>query len=177
MNSSPIQPVSLVVTKLTIEADLTFKSDPQPHPITQVSLSTEMSEVVNPVNQIPFYRVLLNVTTAGDQEAAKRPYSASIQVVGMFVFMNEIQPLSRELTWQNVAINGLSIVYGFARDAIVHATAAGPFGAFILPAVNIQELSTDLLSKVQPPLALGDLTTSAQPSKSRRRESKARESR
>ncbi len=75
------------------------------------------------------------------------PYVFTMEIVGLFEVI-PTHPL--EKVEQLVKVNGASILFGAAREAVRTATSAGPFQSIILPSVSFYEAKTPLPAKPVP---------------------------
>lgn len=80
----------------------------------------------------------------------KFPYTIEINVTGLFAFDPSTE-IDGNRTLRMVAFNGLSMLYGFARDIVLQMTALGEHGPFMLPATNLADIASSLSEAVPPP--------------------------
>jgi len=84
------------------------------------------------------------------KEGKNFPYEFRIALVGMFAFQDGALQSEKEANF--VRVNGCSMLYGIAREHIRALTAAGPWGAIIIPAMSFYEKDEqiDTLPSVPP---------------------------
>jgi hypothetical protein len=70
---------------------------------------------------------------------AKRPfcYEVEIHVVGIVELNEAVEKDKREIV---AAVNGLSLIYGAAREMVMNITARAPHGPYCLPSLNFAEV-------------------------------------
>ena len=70
---------------------------------------------------------------------AKRPfcYDFELHVVGIVEISDTVEKEKRETI---AAVNGLSLLYGAAREMVLNITARAPHGPFCLPSLNFAEV-------------------------------------
>lgn len=152
MQIAAMQPLRLWVMHVAIQAHEEFHAA-DTRPLPYVSVGAQMEEGVDAGGN-PLFRCVLNVATDADAPADAVPYTATIQVSGVFAFLDQgkLEPADRR---RMVAINGIAMLYGFARDVIAQYTALSAHGPLMLPALNIMGLSERLLADVEEPPATG----------------------
>ena len=74
------------------------------------------------------------VITQKSQKDQNFPYRFHVNLVGVFAFSEGARNAEEEN--QFVRVNGSSMLYGIAREVIRSLTAAGPWGAVILPTIS-----------------------------------------
>jgi preprotein translocase subunit SecB len=138
MKHSPLQLVRYLVTDVACTADPKF--DPQKEIVgamEQFSIESKASPFENPKND-PAHPWSVELTVSQKvKEGQNIPYEFRIALVGVFACRNEAPVDERETRF--VRVNGSSMLYGIAREHIRALTAAGPWGAIILPTMSFYD--------------------------------------
>lgn len=147
MQIAAMQPLRLWVMHVAIQAHEEFHTASATRLLPYVSVGTQMEEGVDAGGN-PLFRCVLNVATDADAPADAVPYTATIQVSGVFAFLDQgkLEGADRR---RMVAFNGIAMLYGFARDVIAQYTALSAHGPLTLPALNITDLSERLLADAE----------------------------
>ncbi len=87
---------------------------------------------------------------------AKHPfcYEVELHVIGIVEVHDSIEKGKREVI---AAVNGLSLLYGAAREMVLNITARAPHGPFCLPSLNFAEV----LKQAKPGPPPVDVTTAS----------------
>jgi len=141
---APIQPVQLWVEELSMKTNPNYQAEVGKTRLFKVDFKVHSEEGVNPEGQL-LYKVRLGVTAEPFEPAHPLPYELSITVSSVFAFADNAT-LPREERIRFVGYSGLSMIYSFARDAVLYQTALGPHGRMILPSVNIGVLAEQLIN-------------------------------
>lgn len=155
MKFSPLQLTRYAVT------DIGCKANPQFNPENELQDALEQFSVSVRLNELPSEKDVPGHAWSLELDIAQKkkddqnfPYSFHISLVGFF--MSPDGPdLEKETTFVNV--NGSSTLYGIAREHIRALTAAGPWGAIILPTVSFYDNNKDQDTKE---IALSDASSS-----------------
>lgn len=100
----------------------------------------------------PLYRCALRVQAEPITVEQTLPYEVDAHVIGLFAFVHQAV-IDREPMQRMVAVNGTTMLYSFARDAIMHCTALAEHGPFVLPAINVMSIQ----ALVDPPEPLAQI--------------------
>ena len=85
------------------------------------------------------YHVILLMVSAGKAKALKGiPYEFRIQVYGIFTVSPQMDVESQ---YRLLHLNGPAMLYGIARSAIGTVTALGRKEKYVLPSINILDIS------------------------------------
>jgi preprotein translocase subunit SecB len=138
MKPSPLQLVRYLVTDIACTANPKFIADKALEgSFEQYSVDVK----VNALEQTKEYpghpwSVEMSITQK-IKEGQNFPYEFRISLVGMFACHEGA--LTPEKEPQFVKVNGNSMLYGIAREHIRALTAAGPWGAIIIPTMSFYE--------------------------------------
>jgi hypothetical protein len=104
-----------------------------------------VSEAGDPVGQT-LYRCQVRLEIAPETDTGVLPYELSLAVSGVFMFPPEarVAPAQQH---HMVALSGIALTYGFARDVVLQQTAIAAHGVFLLPTLDL----TDVRSRLGPP--------------------------
>ena len=84
------------------------------------------------------YQMKLSVQIDPAQERpALDKYAVKLDLIGIFVVSGKMNEDDRE---RMVSLNGASILYGVGRGIVAQVTGNGPFGAYLLPALNFVKI-------------------------------------
>lgn len=84
------------------------------------------------------YLIVLEVSVNPAKERpALDPYAIKFRIVGFFTLSGN--PPSEEKD-RLLSLNGGTILYGIIRGIVAQATGSGPFGKYIMPAINLVEI-------------------------------------
>lgn len=145
MNLSVIQPVRFWVDSLSIQSNVKYTGAPEMGKAPRLNLNFGVSEAGDPVGQT-LYRCQVRLEIAPETDDDNLPYELSIAVSGVFVFPPEAR-VAPEQQHPMVALNGIALTYGFARDVVLHHTAVAAHGVFMLPTLDL----TDVRRQLGPP--------------------------
>ena len=135
MKPSPLQLVRYLVTDISCTANPKFIAEK----VLEGSFEQYSVDVkVKPLEQTKEYSGHpWSVEMAINQkikEGQNFPYEFRISLVGMFACRAGALPSEKEP--QFVEVNGSSMLYGIAREHVRALTAAGPWGAIIIPTMS-----------------------------------------
>lgn len=145
MEFASLQPVQLWIDEISIQVNPDFKSDSGPRRAPNVTLETRIEELLDEDGNIVLYRPAIRVEASPIDGEQILPYEVAVAVSGLFAFPIGANLAQSEMR-RTVAFNGLAILYGFARDVVLHDTAMGQHGAMILPAVNLVSIAEGYLT-------------------------------
>jgi preprotein translocase subunit SecB len=147
--TSPVQPVGL----WTLELEFKVHEDTPPQsgqqPVPKCQIGTTASALRDTAGQDAF-QARLTIEVKNEDQDTRLPFEVRIVVLGLFTTINQAN-FDRETKWRLLIQNGLNLTYGHARGELVAATSRSPFGAFVLPALQLQELGQDLLANMSFP--------------------------
>jgi hypothetical protein len=161
MNFSALQPATFSVTSTLIRANSAYQPQPDRRKLPNVNLETSLEIGVTAMGT-PAFRCALMIRTpvvpagnegegsllpADDPAMPEIPYVIEIGVSGAFSFAPEVE-IDAQAMSRMVAFNGISMLYGFARDALLQYTAMGSNGPFMLPALDISDHASRLIEHI-----------------------------
>lgn len=112
------------------------------------------------------YRICLEVTIDPVKEKpALEPYVIQFKIVGYFTIKDK---LSDEVKERMLSLNGGTILYGIIRGIVAQTTGSGPFGKYIMPAINLVDIYEKRKKRTLPE---GKLDMGKKPSSKKRRKS------
>ncbi|MGE0540347.1 MAG: protein-export chaperone SecB [Dehalococcoidia bacterium] len=155
MDYSPLQPMRFWVDESRVVANAEYEGPSSPTRLPKVSLNIQVAEGKSDDGR-PIYHCQLKVNLAPDLPDQPLTYDVDLAVSGFFTFAQEVELSPPEMS-RLVAFNGIAMLYGFARDAILQQTSLGPHGPLMLPAVNLTEIAAQL----QPPAPPAETTEEA----------------
>lgn len=165
---SPLQPLRFWMDESRIDAVADYKPMPSPAPVPHVALNLELGEGMLD-DASPVYTCRLTITLLPGESEQRHPYSVHIRVNGLFAFthQSEIAEADRR---RMVALSGVTMLYGFARDTVLHVTALSQHGPFMLPALNL----VDLPNQLQEASPISSVQSTDTPKKSARQRTRQR---
>ena len=147
----PFSPLQLKQHLFTI---VNVRANPEGKPDGPVQLNQHVVHLPVPGKSNQWQVELYINIHSGD---AKRLfcYELELHVVGIVEVHGEMEKEKREAI---AAVNGLSLLYGAAREMVMNITARSPHGPYCLPSLNFAEV----LKQAKPgPLPLALATASA----------------
>ena len=138
MKPSALQLVRYLVTDISCAANPNFKTDKALEGAFEQYLVDVKFNQMEQKNEFPGHpwSVELGITQTL-KEGQNFPYGFKISVIGIFAFQDGALPGDKEKEF--VRINGSSMLYGVAREHIRTITAAGPWGAIIIPTMSFYD--------------------------------------
>jgi hypothetical protein len=184
MNIAALQPIHFAVGDVSIHQNFTFQPEPGRHRLPHVNLTTNLEVGANEAGE-RLFRCSMSVKApvvpegsdnAGtlvptdDSASAEFPYAIEIGVIGIFAFIADTE-LDQDAMARMVAFNGLSMLYGFARDTVLFQTASGQHGPFMLPALDISDHASRISELIRDAGQTNEIPTEAplEPKRTRRR--------
>lgn len=150
MALAPLVPVRFWISDVSIRANPGFQAIPGRVLIPLVQLHVKLERAENSAQfrcQVSIQAPSNDRADAANQGTAvslQFPYAIEMQVSGLFAF-DEATEIDPDRMPRMVAFNGLSMLWGFARDIVLQMTALGQHGPFMLPAVNLTETAESLM--------------------------------
>jgi preprotein translocase subunit SecB len=143
MKHSPLQLVSYVVSDISCTANPKFNPEqPLGGAFEQYTVDVKVNPL-EPTKEFPGHPWSAEmVVTQKIKEGQNFPYEFRIALVGMYACQDGALQTEKEI--QFVRVNGSSMLYGIAREHIRALTAAGPWGAIIIPTLSFYEKQPDL---------------------------------
>ena len=137
MKLSPLQLTRYVVTEIGCKANPKFNPDKEiAGALEQFSVNVRVNALATE-KDIPGHSWSLELdVTQKKKDDQNFPYEFNISLLGIFA-IQEGPDAEKENRF--VQVNGSSTLYGMAREHIRALTAAGPWGAIILPTVSFYE--------------------------------------
>jgi preprotein translocase subunit SecB len=138
MKLSPLQLTRYVVTSIGCTANPQFNPDKEwQGAFEHYSINTKANPL-EPEKDVPGHgwSVELEVTQK-KKEGENFPYEFHFAIFGIFTCQDGA--LDSEKETQFVRVNGSSMLYGMAREHIRALTAAGPWGAIIIPTMSFYD--------------------------------------
>jgi len=138
MKPSALQLVRYLVTDISCTANPNFKPDKELDSTFEQYL---VDVKFNPLEKTKDFQghpwsVELGITQKL-KEGQNFPYGFRICVIGVFALQEGVLPGDKEV--ELVRTNGSSMLYGVAREHIRAITAAGPWGAIIIPTMSFYD--------------------------------------
>lgn len=138
MKPSPLQLVRYLVTDIACTANPNFNADkPLEGSFEQYSVDVKVNPLEPTKEQSGHPWSVEMAITQKIKEGQNFPYEFRISLVGMFACQDGALPTEKET--QFVKVNGNSMLYGIAREHIRALTAAGPWGAIIIPTMSFYD--------------------------------------
>lgn len=141
MKHSPLQLMRYLVT------DIACTGNPVFDPTTEFQVALEQYSVeakaypMEPSKEFPGHPWSVEMSIAQKiKEGQNFPYTFHITMIGMFACKDGVLDTEKEI--QFVRVNGSSMLYGIAREHIRALTAAGPWGAVIIPTMSFYDKDT-----------------------------------
>ncbi|MGA2802674.1 MAG: hypothetical protein ABSE97_09965 [Verrucomicrobiota bacterium] len=143
MKHSPLQLVRYVVTDISCTANPKFNPEqPLGKAFEQYSVDVKVNPL-EPTKEFPGHPWSTEmVVTQKIKEGQNFPYEFRIALMGMYACQDGVLQTEKEI--QFVRVNGSSMLYGVAREHIRALTAAGPWGAIIIPTLSFYEKHPDV---------------------------------
>ena len=138
MKLSPLQLSRYVVTNIGCTANPKFDAEKEIiGALEQFSINANAKPAESD-KDVPghSWSVELEVTQKRNEDQ-NFPYEFHISIVGVFACQDGA--LDKEKETRFVQVNGSSMLYGMAREHIRALTAAGPWGAVILPTMSFYD--------------------------------------
>jgi|ERR1017187_1617079 preprotein translocase subunit SecB len=143
MKHSPLQLIRYFVTACACNANP--KYDPQKEIVgglEQFSVEVKATPL-EPTKDLPGHHWSVEMAVVQKiNEGQNFPYTFHITMEGMYACKDGV--LKTEAEIQFVKVNGSSMLYGIAREQIRALTAAGPWGAIIIPTLSFYEKQPDV---------------------------------
>lgn len=138
MKPSPLQLVRYLVTDIACTANPNFNAEKALEgSFEQYSVDIKVAPL-EPTKEYPGHPWSVEMAiTQKIKDGQNFPYEFRISLVGMFACQDGA--LQSEKETQFVRVNGSSMLYGIAREHIRALTAAGPWGAIIIPTMSFYE--------------------------------------
>ena len=138
MKLSPLQLTRYVVTSIGCTANPQF--DPEKEivgALEHYSLNVKANPL-EPDKNVPGHSWSVELEVAQKKKEGQNfPYEFHFAIFGIFTC--QAGTLDAEKETRFVEVNGSSMLYGMAREHIRSLTAAGPWGAIIIPTVSFYE--------------------------------------
>jgi len=138
MKHSPLQLMRYLLTDIACTANPKFDPEKEMVGAMEEYLIEAKANPLPPAGDIPGHPWSVEMAVSQKiKEGQNIPYEFHIAMVGMFAFHNGAPADEKET--QFVKVNGSSMLYGMAREHIRALTAAGPWGAVILPTMSFYD--------------------------------------
>jgi preprotein translocase subunit SecB len=143
MKHSPLQLLRYVVTDIACTANPQFNPEQEIQGALEEYSISAKANPLEPTKDVPghSWSVELSVTQK-KKEGQNLPYEFRLSMVGIFSCKDGVLDSERETRF--VQVNGSSMLYGMAREHIRALTAAGPWGAIIIPTMSFYEKKEQL---------------------------------
>lgn len=145
MEFAPLQPTQLWVDAFSMRINEDHTPEEGRIRIFDVGIETGLQEGLDPQNA-PVYLVTLTIETRPRDPQYPMPYAVELVTTGMFTFPVAVELATRR---RMIAFNGVSILYGFARDTVLHNTALSRFGPMMLPSVNLSSIADGIIAQIE----------------------------
>jgi len=86
------------------------------------------------------YNAVLSLQLVSKNEKNPLPYKCKLKLAGQFRVSDKVAEKKKE---EVVGVNGLSILYGSAREHILSITGRGPFPVIYLPCISFRSDSKE----------------------------------
>lgn len=138
MKHSPLQLLRYVVTEIACTANAQFNPDKEIHgALEQYSISAKANQL-EPAKDVPGHSWSVELVIIQKRDEGQNfPYAFHLTVMGIFAC--QVGVLDSEKETKFVQVNGSSMLYGIAREQIRALTAAGPWGAMIIPTMSFYD--------------------------------------
>jgi preprotein translocase subunit SecB len=146
MDVSALQPLRLTVTELCVQANEEFVP-PAVAPAGRVTVLIESGEGSDQEGNAIF-RLRLTIRSEHAPDDPPVPYTFTVRLDAMFGFLPGAA-VPDEDKRRLVAFSGVALLYGFARDVLLQATAFGTWGTVFLPLLNLTAEGTEQFEKLQ----------------------------
>ena len=94
------------------------------------------------------YNATLSLKLVSKNKSNPLPYKCKLELVGHFHVSDEVPSEKKE---EIVGVNGLSILYGSAREHILSITSRGPHPSICLPCISFRKDAKEYESTVTSP--------------------------
>jgi preprotein translocase subunit SecB len=138
MKHSPLQLLRYVLTDIACTANPQFNPEKEIHgALEQYSINAKANPLA-PAKDVPGHSWSVElIITQKRNERQNFPYEFHLSMVGIFACQVGVLDSEREIKF--VQVNGSSMLYGIARERIRALTAAGPWGAIIIPTMSFYD--------------------------------------
>jgi preprotein translocase subunit SecB len=138
MKNSPLQLLRYVLTDIACTANPKFNPEKElDGGLEQYSINAKANPL-DPDKDVPGHSWSVElVVVQKRKEGQNFPYEFRLSLVGIFACQDGV--LDKEKETRFVQVNGSSMLYGMAREHIRALTAAGPWGAIILPTMSFYD--------------------------------------
>ena len=138
MKLSPLQLTRYVVTNISCAANSKYNPEKEiVGALDQYSINTKANPLA-PEKDIPGHGWSVELEVRQEKKEGQNfPYEFHISIFGIFTCQDGT--LNSEKETRFVQVNGSSMLYGMAREHIRALTAAGPWGAVILPTMSFYD--------------------------------------
>ena len=138
MKLSPLQLSRYVVTNIGCTANPQFNPEKEIIGALDHYSINAKANPLEPVKDVPGHSWSVELEIVQKKtEGQNFPYEFHISIFGIFTCQDGVLDTEKETRF--VQVNGSSMLYGMAREHIRALTAAGPWGAIILPTMSFYD--------------------------------------
>ena len=134
-----IHPIDINILSSHIEANEKFQGGEVTFDVNIVGELYENQE------DATLYNAMLSLQLVSKDEKTPLPYKCKLKLLGEFRVADNLPKDKKE---EFVGVNGLTILYGSAREHILAITGRGPFPVICLPCISFRQDAKEFENKL-----------------------------